>query len=481
MYDRYVKETLPGIPEDYATWEQYDHEFLSTTPWTIEENPLMECWLQDCSPALDIIAEAVQKPAFMFPRVPRGDGVFVFVSMEMPDVLAARLYAYGLRARANYRIAQEDFDGAFDDIIACLRLGRHVGHLGTTVHAVVGFDVETRPKGIDFNFPDGEQPSAEQLLRLLDAIDNLPSRVKLETFYEMERFMGLESIQSLMRCRTNPAAMQGGWECLIGSPATGFHLVLYWTGIDWNTIFTRINRMYDGRLDGTLDTDDYLTEDSGPQKYLTLKTRSKRISQILEVLLSPDVDAIKEAIWRTECTTNLKRLTLATLIYEKEHGTWPDSHPLHSWRVLLLPYLGEEAKELYEKIRLDEPWDSEHNRQFHEISLSAFQCPSANHQKMVDGGTHYSVIVRDDPEVGLDKKNRFLIVERQEAICWMKPDEEITQQAAEAGINKSPKGLGSHHPGGLNAAAKAGGVQFISDTIDDDKLQEWIVGTDSSR
>lgn len=33
--------------------------------------------------------------------------------------------------------------------------------------------------------------------------------------------------------------------------------------------------------------------------------------------------------------------------------------PLLSWRVVLLPYLGEEA--LYRKFRLDEPWDSDHN------------------------------------------------------------------------------------------------------------------------
>src|SRR5262245_52104215 len=42
------------------------------------------------------------------------------------------------------------------------------------------------------------------------------------------------------------------------------------------------------------------------------------------------------------------------VIYDK-HGT-----PLHSWRVLLLPHLGE--TQLYSEFRLDEPWDSEHNK-----------------------------------------------------------------------------------------------------------------------
>ena len=35
--------------------------------------------------------------------------------------------------------------------------------------------------------------------------------------------------------------------------------------------------------------------------------------------------------------------------------------PLLSWRVTLLPYLGQE--DLYKRFHLDEPWDSSHNRQ----------------------------------------------------------------------------------------------------------------------
>ncbi len=38
----------------------------------------------------------------------------------------------------------------------------------------------------------------------------------------------------------------------------------------------------------------------------------------------------------------------------------PDATPLLSWRVHLLPYLGELA--LYQQFHLNEPWDSEHNK-----------------------------------------------------------------------------------------------------------------------
>jgi hypothetical protein len=40
----------------------------------------------------------------------------------------------------------------------------------------------------------------------------------------------------------------------------------------------------------------------------------------------------------------------------------PDGTPLLSWRVGILPYLGEDGKELYEQFKLDEPWDGPHNR-----------------------------------------------------------------------------------------------------------------------
>lgn len=38
----------------------------------------------------------------------------------------------------------------------------------------------------------------------------------------------------------------------------------------------------------------------------------------------------------------------------------PDGKPWHSWRVLILPFLGE--KELYAQYRFDEPWDGPHNK-----------------------------------------------------------------------------------------------------------------------
>src|ERR1700681_2736714 len=59
-------------------------------------------------------------------------------------------------------------------------------------------------------------------------------------------------------------------------------------------------------------------------------------------------------------------MAVAMHIYQEVHGTLPpaavcdkDGKPLLSWRVLLLPYMEQQA--LYDQFHLDETWDSPHN------------------------------------------------------------------------------------------------------------------------
>jgi hypothetical protein len=88
---------------------------------------------------------------------------------------------------------------------------------------------------------------------------------------------------------------------------------------------------------------------------------------ILIGLLLPAVQKVRQAAERIQDTNNLKQLGLAVISYNDDHGQLPpavvydrDGKPLYSWRVLILPYIGEDA--LYQQFHLDEPWDSPHNK-----------------------------------------------------------------------------------------------------------------------
>jgi hypothetical protein len=58
----------------------------------------------------------------------------------------------------------------------------------------------------------------------------------------------------------------------------------------------------------------------------------------------------------------------------------PDGTPLLSWRVLVLPYLGQE--ELFAQFRLTEPWDSDHNVRLLDRMPSTY-APPAYKQSLV--------------------------------------------------------------------------------------------------
>ncbi|MBR4833346.1 MAG: DUF1559 domain-containing protein [Thermoguttaceae bacterium] len=146
--------------------------------------------------------------------------------------------------------------------------------------------------------------------------------------------------------------------------------------------------------------------------------------------------------------------------------------PLHSWRVFLLPYLGQ--KELYDKIRLDEPWDSEHNRQFHAQTPAIYRRPDAP-----ESGCVYSCVADEKAvlqpakesgaQTGLNLtavtdgvSHTILFVERSEPVCWMDPTADLTSdellaetRAAEGAL---PLVLLDGRPQLFNALPNASGI-----------------------
>jgi len=203
---------------------------------------------------------------------------------------------------------------------------------------------------------------------------------------------------------------------------------------------------------------------------------------ILIALLLPAVQAAREAARRMQCINHEKMIGLALHNYLDQYNCFPpvmtageDGKPLHSWRVLMLPYIEQQG--LYDQIRLDEPWDSEYNRQFHNQMPSIYACPSAKSGNRENGLTSYSVVVgmesyplelnvgRPLKEIRDGTSNTIAIVERKTPVCWMDPTQEITFEKACEGVNVSADGLGSNHTGGMNVAIFDGSVRFISNTV----------------
>ncbi len=210
------------------------------------------------------------------------------------------------------------------------------------------------------------------------------------------------------------------------------------------------------------------------------------VTGILVALLLPAVQAAREAARRIASINNMKRIMLALLNYESAtkafpaHASYKDDKPLLSWRVHILPYL--EQQELYNQFRLDEPWNSEHNKTLIAKMPELYLDPSSRWQP-TEGRTHYLGVKGEGSFLnGTDKgikmkqitdgtSNTIAIVQVNDdrAITWTKPDD------WEFDAKNPMKGLaGSMHPGTSHAGLADGYIHAISKDIDPDVFKKLL-------
>ena len=134
---------------------------------------------------------------------------------------------------------------------------------------------------------------------------------------------------------------------------------------------------------------------------------------------------------------NLKQQMVALQKYHDQNDCFPpafrtseEGKPLLSWRVAILPFLGEHK--LYADFHLDEPWDSEHNKSLVAKMPEVFRAPAskadAGKTTYMGNGGPVGVIAR--PSVRLEQvidgtANTLAIVEvgDKAAVVWTKPAE----------------------------------------------------------
>jgi hypothetical protein len=200
----------------------------------------------------------------------------------------------------------------------------------------------------------------------------------------------------------------------------------------------------------------------------------------LAALFPPSGEVPGGAAGRTQAMNKLKQIALAMHNFADTKTRFPDAatrdskgKALLSWRVQILPFLDDAGEALYKEFKLDEPWDSDHNKKLIERMPDVFKLPGS---KAAAGKTCVVLPVGEKTVVPKGKGLRFrditdgtsntiLIVDVDDdhAVNWTAPDD-LKFDAEKPNAN-----LSTRYGDGFLAVMCDGSVQFYG--------PEWPVET----
>ena len=235
-------------------------------------------------------------------------------------------------------------------------------------------------------------------------------------------------------------------------------------------------------------TAEELTSDAPPRRDVSLGRQGYYAGLVLflcAILGGGCIGAIALVSWlfhdpdrvhRQACETHLRSIASALDMYHQDYGNFPPAwivdaagKPMHSWRVLILPELGED--ELYAQYKFDEPWDGPNNSKLIESIPEVYRC--SNDPEAFEGHTTYLAVV--GPQAAwlgaqpvklsllANPGSAIQVIEASESgIKWLEP-RDFTIPTTMPSINSSAsQGIRSLHLNGAHVLYADGKVEFLS-------------------
>jgi RNA polymerase sigma factor (sigma-70 family) len=185
--------------------------------------------------------------------------------------------------------------------------------------------------------------------------------------------------------------------------------------------------------------------------------------------------------------TNLKRIGTSIHAYLRANNmNFPaaaivsqNGTPLLSWRVAILPYLGESEKALYAQFKLSEPWDSPNNKVLLARMPKVYAPAVAKDGEKDKNVTHYlgfvggGALFQRDQMVNINSvpdgtSNTLMIAEAVPGVPWTKPEDlTFTRRSL------LPE-LGGQFKEGFVGVTADGAVRLFKKSLDPTLLVEMI-------
>ena len=307
-------------------------QVIQKRPWTAEQFPPVAEWLAENNAPLDQLVVASKKPRFYSaPPNLLLDANTAVVDLLLPHAQQMRTAARGLSARAMHRTALGQYDLAWEDSLACWRLGQLIGNDPMLVERLVGIALRQVARQTTLailqsnNLP---KPVAEQMLADLTS---LQSSIDIAASIDWsERLTFLDSALRYTTDRLGGASDISDDERLIPHGAIDPNVPLQ-IGNDWyDRIAVAVSvgdwqqrRRAIDKVDADLSHMGAGVKGKMLQGVFSRSVRSQWVGEIFVAFLVPALHAAIEADERDQIYMQLTRIAAALAIYRAMHGEYP--------------------------------------------------------------------------------------------------------------------------------------------------------------
>ena len=307
-------------------------------PWSREEFPHLAGWLDANERELRMVVAASHFPRYYVPRFASGDRPEV-MNLLLPLINNARQACMALVVRSNLRMKEGNIEGAWDDMMACRRLGRLIGQGSYLVELLLCHAIEGLGIAGQIEIVSDTDLTAEQYARMKKALEELSPLPSAAGHFDFSERLELLDIV-LTVAREGPAALAG----MQGNSEKNAVSSLTMRGGDWNVALVMVNEWMDryvaaasiadpkgraieaGRIEADLQA--MLGEIKGPKgfasSFASRNSTSDRNANVLIGLTFPAITSILQSDARARTQHELLRAGVALAHFKAENGDFPE-------------------------------------------------------------------------------------------------------------------------------------------------------------
>lgn len=314
-------------------------------PWTGPQFPVLAQWLKANETALALAIEATKRPRYYYPLLPSETekGREPLISCLVPGVQKCRELCNTLLIRAMLHLGEGRPEEAWQDLLACHRLGRSVARGGSLIEGLVGIAIDHIASHADLTFLEHAKLDAKQVKECLRDLQALPPMPTLaEKLDGLERLMFLDAV--MMVNRDGLGHLE---DISLAARGKVLGFLPEKADVDWDPALREANRWYDRlatalrekerparmkrlreaeeilfKLKDDLEEPEKLSRALSDPK-ATPQARGQILGKVMLGFLGAPLSKVQGARDRNEQIERNLHLAFALAAYQREHGKYP--------------------------------------------------------------------------------------------------------------------------------------------------------------